>query len=199
MLSATAVQSKHKEHRYEAMGIDMQGLVEERDLQDVVGQPFAYTMISRRSRLHPGMRYIARGLNALASPGNELECEQVCPATPVLCSLITPLWQRQEADGSGSGPLRGMLTLDVDRGSSEPAVHHHGPSGTPCSTVADVLSGQACQQPVLRLDASPTLSLHVSKSACIQSVTMCWPSMKLTRQSAGMISIGTGMQHGCKD
>lgn len=59
------------------MGINVQGLVEERDLHDVAGMPFAYTIISRRSRLHPGMRYIARGLNALASPGNELECEQV--------------------------------------------------------------------------------------------------------------------------
>lgn len=34
-------------------------------------------LFSRRSRLHPGTRYIARGLNNLASPGNEIECEQV--------------------------------------------------------------------------------------------------------------------------
>ncbi len=54
-----------------------QGLIEERDMVDANGRPFAYALVSRRSRLHPGMRYIARGLNALASPGNELECEQV--------------------------------------------------------------------------------------------------------------------------
>ncbi|KAK9855470.1 hypothetical protein WJX84_007789, partial [Apatococcus fuscideae] len=55
----------------------LQGLLEERDMLDAGGQPFAYALLSRRSRLHPGMRYIARGLNALASPGNELECEQI--------------------------------------------------------------------------------------------------------------------------
>ncbi|KAK9842777.1 hypothetical protein WJX74_002313 [Apatococcus lobatus] len=68
----------------------LQGLVEERDMHDVAGQPFAYTVISRRSRLHPGMRYIARGLNALASPGNELECEQL-------------VWRRSQPHGE---PLR---------------------------------------------------------------------------------------------
>ena len=56
----------------------LQGLVEERDMKDARGIPFAYALVSRRGRLHPGMRYIARGLNGLASPGNELECEQVC-------------------------------------------------------------------------------------------------------------------------
>jgi hypothetical protein len=34
-------------------------------------------LISRRSCLHPGTRYLARGLNSAASPGNEVECEQL--------------------------------------------------------------------------------------------------------------------------
>ena len=57
----------------------MQGAVEERQLEDRQGQRFTLAILSRRSRLHPGMRYMARGLNARASPGNEIECEQVCP------------------------------------------------------------------------------------------------------------------------
>ena len=34
-------------------------------------------MFGRRSRLHPGTRYLARGLNAAAAPGNEVEMEQL--------------------------------------------------------------------------------------------------------------------------
>lgn len=44
---------------------------------DAAGRGFTVALLARRSRLHPGMRYIARGLNALASPGNEIECEQL--------------------------------------------------------------------------------------------------------------------------
>ncbi|TQD80193.1 hypothetical protein C1H46_034247 [Malus baccata] len=34
-------------------------------------------LIARRSRLHPGTRYLARGLNSCFSTGNEVECEQL--------------------------------------------------------------------------------------------------------------------------
>ncbi|CAA6664753.1 unnamed protein product [Spirodela intermedia] len=34
-------------------------------------------LTARRSRLHPGTRYLARGLNACFSAGNEVECEQL--------------------------------------------------------------------------------------------------------------------------
>ncbi|KDD73820.1 hypothetical protein H632_c1813p0, partial [Helicosporidium sp. ATCC 50920] len=34
-------------------------------------------LVSRRSCLHPGTRYLARGLNAASGPGNEIECELV--------------------------------------------------------------------------------------------------------------------------
>ncbi|PSC67116.1 putative phosphoinositide phosphatase SAC9 isoform X1, partial [Micractinium conductrix] len=39
------------------------------------GSRFSMCLISRRSRRHPGTRYIARGLNSMAGPGNEIECE----------------------------------------------------------------------------------------------------------------------------
>ncbi len=59
-----------------------QGSAEGRTLQDAAGQPYGVALVSRRSRLHPGMRYIARGLNALASPGNEAEVEQLLWTEP---------------------------------------------------------------------------------------------------------------------
>ncbi|XP_031391527.1 probable phosphoinositide phosphatase SAC9 isoform X2 [Punica granatum] len=34
-------------------------------------------LIARRSRLHPGTRYLARGINSCFSTGNEVECEQI--------------------------------------------------------------------------------------------------------------------------
>ena len=67
--------------------LHMQGVVEARHLEDNVGQRYCLVLLSRRSGLHPGMRYIARGLNALASPGNEIECEQVRAEH----ALFTPL------------------------------------------------------------------------------------------------------------
>jgi len=56
----------------------VQGAVDSRVLEDANEQTYMLVLCSRRSRLHPGTRYIARGLNSLASPGNEIECEQVC-------------------------------------------------------------------------------------------------------------------------
>ena len=59
-----------------------QGSAEGRVLQDAAGRPYGVALVSRRSRLHPGMRYIARGLNALASPGNDAEVEQLLWTLP---------------------------------------------------------------------------------------------------------------------
>jgi SacI homology domain len=53
-----------------------------RQFTDSAGKRFSLALISRRSCLHPGMRYIARGLNALASPGNESEVEQIVWTSP---------------------------------------------------------------------------------------------------------------------
>ena len=39
-------------------------------------------LLSRRSRRHPGTRYLARGLNEHAGPGNEIECELVIWTRP---------------------------------------------------------------------------------------------------------------------
>ena len=55
----------------------MQGTAESRELEDGMGDLFNLVLLSRRSRLNPGTRYIARGLNDLCEPGNEIECEQI--------------------------------------------------------------------------------------------------------------------------
>ncbi len=68
---------------------DLQGVVESRSLEDNQGTRYTLVLFSRRSRLHPGMRYIARGLNSRASPGNEIECEQVRPQ-----GTLTVTWSR---------------------------------------------------------------------------------------------------------
>ena len=65
-------------------GLVGQGAVEARNLEDRRGRRYTLALFSRRSCLHPGTRYMARGLNARASPGNEIECEQVLHSSALL-------------------------------------------------------------------------------------------------------------------
>ena len=55
----------------------VQGLVEHRELRDANGKLFNLCIFGKRSSLHPGTRYIARGLNEIGAPGNEVEMEQL--------------------------------------------------------------------------------------------------------------------------
>jgi hypothetical protein len=55
----------------------LQGLVESRCLKDATGKDWRMAVFGRRSSMHPGTRYLARGLNASAAPGNEVEMEQL--------------------------------------------------------------------------------------------------------------------------
>lgn len=73
----------------------LQGVVEGKTVNDAHGRSLTVALLARRSRLHPGMRYIARGLNALASPGNEIECEQVVwTAGSDGCGWASYVWRR---------------------------------------------------------------------------------------------------------
>lgn len=54
----------------------LQGFAESRNIGSSV-QGARVALLARRSRLHPGTRYLARGLNACSSTGNEVECEQL--------------------------------------------------------------------------------------------------------------------------
>eukprot|EP00850_Spirogloea_muscicola_P007483 SM000038S14296 [mRNA] locus=s38:174165:181898:+ [translate_table: standard] len=55
----------------------LQGMAESRTFTDASDKLLAVALVARRSRMHPGTRYLARGLNAAASTGNEVECEQL--------------------------------------------------------------------------------------------------------------------------
>lgn len=87
----------------------LQGMCEVRTLRDFDGAPYQYALLSRRSRLHVGPRYKARGLNEVAEPGNEIECEQV----------------RQEAVGSGLQLRRNHQTGESTERSSKPLPNWH--------------------------------------------------------------------------
>jgi hypothetical protein len=55
----------------------LQGFAECRNFVDSNQQELVVALSARRSRIHPGTRYLARGLNAGCSTGNEVECEQL--------------------------------------------------------------------------------------------------------------------------
>lgn len=50
----------------------MQGLAESRNFLDNKGRQVTVVLTARRSRLHPGTRYLARGLNGAYSTGEYL-------------------------------------------------------------------------------------------------------------------------------
>ncbi|XP_059655366.1 probable phosphoinositide phosphatase SAC9 [Cornus florida] len=75
----------------------MQGFVECRNFGSLGQQEGVVALTARRSRLHPGTRYLARGLNSCFSTGNEVECEQLVwvpkrtgPSVP----FNTYIWRR---------------------------------------------------------------------------------------------------------
>ena len=74
-----------------------------------LGPGAALVQLTRSSALHAGTRYRARGLNAAASPGNEIEAEQIVHtpggafATWVWRRGTVPVWWRVELKGGGVG------------------------------------------------------------------------------------------------
>ena len=81
---------------FRAMGLGaccpklLQGAVECSEHIDASGARYAIAKLSRRSRRHPGTRYLARGLNKYAGPGNEIEVELI-------------LWKAAVGDAAGNG------------------------------------------------------------------------------------------------
>lgn len=75
----------------------LQGFAECRSFGSLGQVEGIVTLTARRSRLHPGTRYLARGLNSCFSTGNEVECEQLVwvpkkagPSVP----FNTYIWRR---------------------------------------------------------------------------------------------------------
>lgn len=73
----------------------LQGAVECSTEVHPSGERYSIALLSRRSRLHPGTRYLARGLNQRAGPGNEIECE--------LIMWTHPMAQEEAAGAAGEG------------------------------------------------------------------------------------------------
>ncbi|CAM0881231.1 unnamed protein product [Alopecurus aequalis] len=75
----------------------LQGFAECRSFGGTSQQGGLVALLARRSRLHPGTRYLARGLNACSGTGNEVECEQLVWA-PQKGGQIIPfssyIWRR---------------------------------------------------------------------------------------------------------
>ncbi|KAL2920819.1 putative phosphoinositide phosphatase SAC9 [Bienertia sinuspersici] len=55
----------------------LQGYAECRSFGSLGQHEGVIALIARRSSLHPGTRYLARGLNSCSGTGNEVECEQI--------------------------------------------------------------------------------------------------------------------------
>ncbi|KAG8654390.1 hypothetical protein MANES_05G186753v8 [Manihot esculenta] len=75
----------------------LQGFAECRSFGSLGQLEGLVALIARRSRLHPGTRYLARGLNSCFSTGNEVECEQlvwVPKKTGQSVPFNTYIWRR---------------------------------------------------------------------------------------------------------
>lgn len=83
-----------------------QGLAEACALSDIHGVVFTVALMARRSHLHAGTRYKARGLNARGGPANEIECEQVVLLNEQRWASY--VWRR------GSVPLRWSQTVKAN-------------------------------------------------------------------------------------
>ncbi|CAI9108519.1 OLC1v1008119C1 [Oldenlandia corymbosa var. corymbosa] len=55
----------------------LQGFADCRSFGSLGQQEGIVALLARRSRLHPGTRYLARGINSCYGTGNEVECEQI--------------------------------------------------------------------------------------------------------------------------
>lgn len=79
------------------MCVLLQGFAECRSFGCLGQHEGTIALTARRSRLHPGTRYLARGLNACFSTGNEVECEQliwVPRRTGQSVPFSTYIWRR---------------------------------------------------------------------------------------------------------
>uniref|UniRef100_A0A2P2LRY0 Phosphoinositide phosphatase SAC9 n=1 Tax=Rhizophora mucronata TaxID=61149 RepID=A0A2P2LRY0_RHIMU len=75
----------------------LQGFAECRSFGSLGQLEGIVALTARRSRLHPGTRYLARGLNSCFSTGNEVECEQlvwVPKGTGQSVPFNTYVWRR---------------------------------------------------------------------------------------------------------
>ncbi|KAH9602590.1 hypothetical protein KSS87_021997, partial [Heliosperma pusillum] len=102
----------------------LQGFAECRTFGSLGQQEGIVALIARRSRLHPGTRYLARGLNSCFGAGNEVECEQLVWApkkTSQSVPFSTYIWRR------GSIPIWWGAELKMTAAEAEIYVAEHDP------------------------------------------------------------------------
>ncbi|XP_078444731.1 putative phosphoinositide phosphatase SAC9 isoform X2 [Wolffia australiana] len=108
----------------------LQGFAESRSFEMTGQKGGVVALLARRSRLHPGTRYLARGLNASFSTGNEVECEQLVwvlqesAQTVPFSSYIwrrgtIPLWWGAELKMTAAEAEIYVSSQDPYRGSAE--------------------------------------------------------------------------------
>eukprot|EP00793_Prasinoderma_coloniale_P003553 PRCOL_00002927-RA len=112
----------------------VQGFAESRSFADGMSQRrWNLLLIARRSWLHPGPRFLARGLNARFMPGNEVECEHVLwvakdnrqPDMPKAVRWASHIWRR------GSVPIWWEQRMEKVVGDAEIYVRANPTRGAP--------------------------------------------------------------------
>ncbi|XP_021751810.1 probable phosphoinositide phosphatase SAC9 [Chenopodium quinoa] len=102
----------------------LQGFAECRSFGSLGQQEGIIALIARRSRLHPGTRYLARGINSCSGTGNEVECEQLV-WVPKRAGQSVPfntyIWRR------GSIPIWWGADLKMSAAEAEIKVAEHDP------------------------------------------------------------------------
>lgn len=102
----------------------LQGFAECRSFGSLGQQEGIVALTARRSRLHPGTRYLARGLNSCFGTGNDVECEQLVwiPKRPdQSVPFSTYIWRR------GSIPIWWGAELKITAAEAEIYVAEHDP------------------------------------------------------------------------
>ncbi|GMH21986.1 hypothetical protein Nepgr_023829 [Nepenthes gracilis] len=102
----------------------LQGFAECRSFGSLGQQEGTVALIARRSRLHPGTRYLARGLNSCFSTGNEVECEQIVWVPKRVGQSVpfsTYIWRR------GTIPIWWGAELKITAAEAEIYVAEHDP------------------------------------------------------------------------
>ncbi|KAJ7535717.1 hypothetical protein O6H91_12G043500 [Diphasiastrum complanatum] len=111
----------------------LQGIADSRKFTDAKGKLATMALTARRSRFHPGTRYLARGLNAAYSTGNEVECEQLV----WLCGIpfgralrySTYVWRRGTVPIWWKAEIKSAISdADIHVSTTEPykgAVHYY--------------------------------------------------------------------------
>lgn len=102
----------------------LQGFAEVRSFGSLGQQEGIVGLIARRSRLHPGTRYLARGINSCFGTGNEVECEQlvwVPKSAGQSVPFTTYIWRR------GSIPIWWGAELKITAAEAEIYVAEQDP------------------------------------------------------------------------